>query len=175
MLLDVIDRYEDFAGVYDEDSEYEFLRLFPSPDSPVYAGDLLLGYGVDETIPASEYATKMLDFTPNVAVTISKVRKGQAYYENDVLYIPGSLQKSIEYTDGNLILSSDLFYDDKFDLTLLMACDLENEKCKIASITGSIDSEDVFPLNFYVIRRPEPTSSNLKLEDMLTVDGTKLE
>lgn len=175
MLLDVIDRYEDFAGVYDEDSEYEFLRLFQSPDSPVYAGDLLLGYGVDETIPASEYATKMLDFTPNVAVTISKVRKGQAYYENDVLYIPVSLQKSIEYTDGNLILSSDIFYDDKFDLTLLMACDLENEKCKIASITGSIDSEDVFPMNFYLIRRPEPTSSNLKLEDMLTVDGKKLE
>ena len=28
MILDVIDRYEDFAGVYDEDSEYEFLRLF---------------------------------------------------------------------------------------------------------------------------------------------------
>lgn len=54
MILDVIDRYEDFAGVYDEDSEYEFLRLFQSPDSPVYAGDLLLGYGVDETIPVSE-------------------------------------------------------------------------------------------------------------------------
>lgn len=175
MLLDVIDRYEDFAGVYDEDSEYEFLRLFQSPDSPVYAGDLLLGYGVDETIPASEYATKMLDFTPNVAVTISKIRKGQAYYENDMLYIPISLQKSIEYTDGNLILSSDIFYDDKFDLTLLMACDIENEKCKIASITGSIDSEDVFPMNFIVIRRPEPSSSNLKMEDMLTVDGKKLE
>jgi pimeloyl-ACP methyl ester carboxylesterase len=174
MILDVIDRYEDFAGVYDEDSEYEFLRLFQSPDSPVYAGDLLLGYGVDETIPVSEYATKMLDFTPNVAVTISKVRKGHAYYENDMLYIPVSLQKSIEYTDGNLILSSDIFYDDKFDLTLLMACDLENEKCRIASITGSIDSEEAFPMNFVVIRRPEPTSSTLKLEDMLTVDGKKL-
>ena len=175
MLLDVIDRYEDFAGVYDEDSEYEFIRLFQRPDVPVFAGDLLLGYGNDDTLPASEYAAKMLDFTPNVAISISKVRKGQAYVEDGLLYVPIYLQKSIEYTDGSLILSSDVFYDDKFDLTLLMACDLENEKCKIASITGSIDSEDMFPMNFFIIRRPERSGSSLNLEDMLTINGKKLE
>ena len=175
MVLDVIDRYEDFSGVYDEDSEYEFLRLFKSPDVMVYAGDLMLGYGTDESIPVSEYAAKMLDFTPNVAITISKVRKGQPYYEDDILYVPVSLQKSIEYTDGSMILSSDVFYDDKFDLTLLMACDLDNKRCKICSITGSVDSEEVFPMYFTVIRRPEQSSSGLNIEDMLTVDGKKLE
>ena len=59
MVLDVIDRYEDFAGVYDEDSEYEFIRLFQTSDPPVYAGPLLLGYEMGQTIPASEYAVKL--------------------------------------------------------------------------------------------------------------------
>ena len=79
MVLDIIDRYEDFSGVYDEDSEYEFLRLFQRPDVPVYAGDLLLGYSHKESLPASEYAVKLLDFAQNVSVSISKVRKEQPY------------------------------------------------------------------------------------------------
>lgn len=175
MVLDIIDRYEDFSGVYDEDSEYEFLRLFQRPDVPVYAGDLLLGYSHKESLPASEYAVKLLDFAQNVSVSISKVRKEQPYYEDGLWYVPVRLQKSVEYTDGSLILSSDVYYEDKFDLTLLMACDLENDRCRISSIVGSIDSDKVFPMNFLVIRKPERSYSNLSLEDMLTVDGRKLE
>ncbi len=175
MILDVIDRYEDFAGVYDEETEYEFLRLFQSPDAPVYAGDLLLGYRHDETLPASEYAVKMLDFTPNLSIRVSKVRKGQAYFDSGLLYVPITLKKSVEYTDGNLIISSDIFYDKLFDLTLLLACDLERERCKICSIEGSVDSDKVFPMNFVVVRRPASSTGKVNLESILTDNGKPLE
>lgn len=175
MVLDVIDRYEDFAGVYDEDSEYEFIRLFQTSDSPVYAGDLLLGYEMGQTIPASEYAVKLLDFANNVSINISKIRKEQPYFEDGLWYVPVHMQKSIEYTDGSLIISSDFFYEDRFDLRVLMACDLEEDRCKICRIDGSIDSEKVFPMKFMIIRKPEQTNSKLSLDNMLRVNGQKIE
>lgn len=176
MLLDLVERYEDFAGVYDGDTEYEFIRLFKDSESPVYAGDLLLGYDIRKSaIPARQYATELLDYAENISVKISKVRKGVPYFDNGEWYVPIRLKKSVEYTDGNIIISSREYYQEDFELTILAACDLENERCKISSITGNISSNDGFPRKFWVIQEPEKHSySKISLDELLTADGEKI-
>lgn len=175
MILDLIERYEDFAGVYDDDSEYEFLRLFRTPDVSVYAGDLLLGYDTkSSSLPANEYAKQILDYAQNISVNINTVSKGTPYFADNLWYVPISFKKNVEYTDGNVILSSKDYYEEEFIISLLVACNPEEEYCKISEITGRINSDKSFPKQYWVIQEPEESYSKLNLNDMLTSNGEKL-
>ena len=176
MVLDVVERYEDFAAMYDEDSEYEFLRLFRNKEVPVYAGDLMLGFAVDSaSLSASEYARYVLDYADNVAISISNVKKGEPFVSDDQVYIPVSLKKSIEYMDGTIMISSDSFYAQDFNLQLTMVCDRDLRSCKISRISGNIDSDDIFPMKYWVVMKPEETFSKLDLNRMITADGQPLQ
>lgn len=176
MILDVVERYEDFAAVYDEDSEYEFLRLFKSKDVPVYAGDLMLGFALDSvSLSAADYARNLLDYADNVAISIRQVKKGKPYIDENQVYIPVAFTKSIEYMDGAVMISSEDFYEQDFNLQLTLVCDRDLKTCKISRITGNIDSDEVFPKKFWVVKKPEETFSKLDLNRMLTSDGKPLQ
>lgn len=176
MILDLIERYEDYSGVYDDDSEYEFLRLFKNQDVSVYAGDLLLGYDTKKSsLPANEYAKNILDYAQNISVNINTISKGTPYFADNMWYVPVSFKKNVEYTDGSIILSSKDYYKEEFTISLLIACNLEEEYCKISEITGMINSDKSFPKQYWVIEQPEKSYSKLNLNDILTSDGKQLE
>ena len=100
LVLDLLEEYERYASLYDEDARYYFTSLFADENVPVIC-DILGTPEFEESIPVSEYVRLMSAYS---LITITKVRdvsKGKMRYDGKLWHIPVIFHKDLAYIDNN--------------------------------------------------------------------------
>lgn len=149
--ISTIEDYESFATISDEEIRYFFEDLFVDENVKVYND--LLGVSTAESLSVKEYCQKMSEDLRNKKVTIKNIKKEKIWNENDSWKIKFSFDKTLSYVNkcGTYISSND-FYDKEYHLLVTLVYDEQQEKCKIESITGSVDSSKKLSADFYTFR-----------------------
>lgn len=177
LVLDLLEEYERYASLYDEDARYYFTSLFADENVPVIC-DILGTPEFEESIPVSEYVRLMSAYS---LITITKVRdvsKGKMRYDGKLWHIPVIFHKDLAYIDNNefTFSVSDYFAKD-FQMTMDVLYDPDYDQCLIGSINGVIQADRSFPEGrFRILRKDDVMSSrNQKYYSGLTVGGCEIE
>ena len=138
--ISTIEDYESFATVSDDETQYNFVNLFTNENSQVYND--LLGISSGESLTAKDYSNKLNEGLRNKKATIKNIKKERMWYENDSWRVKFSFDKTLSYTNKcGIYFSSKEFYDEEYHLVATLIYDERLRKCKIETITGSVDSQ----------------------------------
>lgn len=158
--ISTIEDYETCATVSDDEIYYSFLDLFVNEKAPVYND--LLGDSKSKTVTAGDYARRMYRGMRNKKATIYNVKNEGVTNENGVWRARFSFEKSVSYVDScGIYFSSQEFYDQVYHLTANMVYDESSGRCKIESITGTIDSQKSLPTEYFVFVSEDPRDEQL--------------
>ncbi len=178
MILNVIEEYERYATIYDDEAQYCFLDLFVSDDAPVFCD--MIGYpSYLKQVPVSEYVGMMRSVTSTASIVISDIRKEEMNHTSKGWVIPVSFRKNISYMDENgCAFSIAGYYGRDVDLSMTLIYDQNKNRCKIESITGNIDSDRKFPEGrFMIVTKPDEsklTARDFRFMNEMTFNGSQL-
>lgn len=166
-LLDLVEKYEMYAAVYDKATVYSFIDLFASKDAEVYND--MLEFPASVPVSAEDYVKKLSE-RENVGVVVKNVSHGEYFYEGGAWHSIVTFGKSILYNDANGVLfSSEEFYGKDYSVSMDCVYDAARKRFVIASIDGEMVSDVAhLPQTFDVIER------NTKNDDKLSVGGKPL-
>ena len=159
--ISTIEDYESFATISDDETLYNFVKLFTNEDALVYND--LLGITNGETLTAKEYGEKLNEGLRNKKATVQNVKKERMWYENGSWRIRFSFDKSLSYTNKcGVYFSSKEFFDTDYHMVATLVYDEVSRKCKIEDITGSIDSSKKLPDSFFAFKTEDKRDKDLK-------------
>jgi hypothetical protein len=108
-VLSIIEEYEQYAALYDDEAAYYFGELFT--DDATIVSDMIGAPSYLRGISSDDYINQLMTNSVNTTVAIRDVSKGQIYYANGKWIIPVRFKKSISYIDNNgYIFSVSDFY-----------------------------------------------------------------
>lgn len=175
-VLSAIDEYEMNASVADNNTRYNFIRLFESEDTPIFC-DLYNSseYFMEGNMPVNLYSNWLLEQCSAVTINLKNVRKGDILYADSSWLYQVTLSKSISYADENGILFP--IEEEKapdFVLQLTYRLDSTLTQCKITEII-CLNEGDFKKLNhgYLVQRRYE--GKNAKRDAEVKVNGEYLD
>lgn len=167
MILNLMEDYEQYDGVFDDNSVAAFRSLFIDDNAPIQSD--ILEYKFGKSIPVSEYISQLSE-KENTQTIIKNLVRGDYYMKDGACHCVVTFDKSISYNDSNGVLFSMEEYFGK-DLTVKVTCVYvqDAEKFKIESISTEMTSP-VMPLSdkFDVL---EKSSDD---DDRLTIGGSPL-
>lgn len=150
-VLTLINEYERYASVYDEEAEWYFLQLFEERSTPVYC-DLMGQYPYLKQIPVSEYVGLIKSNSANTNVVLRNVRKGRMSYVDGLWHIPVIFSKSVSYIDNSgYLFSAREYHSSDFEITMDVIYDHKTDCCKVRSISGDLNSSREFPEGRFLI------------------------
>lgn len=155
-VLTLIEEYERYATLYDDEAAYYFRTLFVNETSTVHC-DMIASARYRTQVPVDEYIALVRDNSENTTTVIKDVKKGEMSYENGVWYVPVTFRKTFSYIDPNgYLFSVEDWHKTDFDMTMNVIYDPETDACLIQSITGKIDSDREFPTGrFFIVSESE--------------------
>ena len=149
--LSTIEDYKSFATISDEEIRYYFEELFVDGNAKIYND--LLGVSTAESLSVKEYSQKLSEGLRNKKATITNVKKEEIWNENGSWKIKFSFDKTLSYVNKcGTYFSSNEFYDKAYHLVATLVYDEQQDKCKIESITGSVDSSKKLPDGFFTFK-----------------------
>jgi hypothetical protein len=168
-VLSIIEEYEQYAALYDDEAAYYFGELFT--DDATIVSDMIGAPSYLRGISSDDYINQLMTNSVNTTVAIRDVSKGQIYYANGKWIIPVRFKKSISYIDNNgYIFSVSDFYSKDVDVKMDLVYDEEYNSCLIASIESTVDSYKKFPEGrFYIIDREKIEDSRAYNKYMSTL------
>ena len=177
-VLTVIEEYERYATVHDDEAEYAFGSLFAHDGVPVTC-DMIGFPSYLEQIPVSGYIKLMRAAASTVTMVIKDVRKGETTYSGGVWMTPVTFRKSISYIDNNgYAFSVDDFHGKDMEVSMTISYNPDSDACLIESVESKMDSEVAFPKGrFFIVNKPEETEKpdeSQKFMNQLKVDGREL-
>lgn len=150
-VLTLIEEYERYATLYDDEAAYYFRTLFVNETSTVHC-DMIASAKYRTQVPVDEYIALVRENSENTTTVIKDVKKGEMVYANGVWDIPVTFRKTFSYIDGNgYLFSVEDWHKKDFDMTMNVIYDPETDACLIQSITGRIDSDRDFPTGRFII------------------------
>lgn len=150
-VLTVIDDYERYASMYDEDAVYYLGELFTSENAPVIC-DMMGAPGYQTSMPLSEYIKLLTTYSLNTTTIIRDVKKGNMQFDEGLWRIPVTFKKNLSYIDGDgYIFSVSEYHKDEFRMTMNLVYDPAKDICRIESIDGQLISDKEFPKGRFVI------------------------
>ena len=165
--ISTIEDYEAFATIADDEVRYSFEKLFVDENANVY--DDLLGISKEQLLTVKEYSGKLTEGLRNKKATIKNIRKERLWQEDDLWKVAISFDKTLSYTNNcGIFFSSKEFYDTEYHLLATLVYDENTKKCKIESITGSVDSQRKLPDRFFAFKSED------KRDQQLTYQGKKM-
>lgn len=160
-VLYVIEEYERYASLGDDDAQYYFETLFTN-DAQIQSDMIGSPYFLKH-ISVEEYVEQ---FNPDfikgyTLVTIGDVVKGELECVNDRWEIPVSFRKTLSYTDNNgYIFSIKDYYSRDVDVTMRLVYDEAENRCYIASLDSYIDTDKRFPEGrFYIVNKSQDNTN----------------
>lgn len=167
-LLNLVEQYESSASLYDDGARCMFLQLFDGEKTPVYSD--MLDYAAGQRIGAAEYA-RVLGGKQNVSLHVMNVSHDDYVFEDGRWTTTVTFDKSIVYNDANGILfSSPEYYKSNYSLSLKCVYDKDSDRCLIASIDGTMNSErQRLPEKYVVVNHTDDKV------DKIMVEGSPLE
>lgn len=150
-VLDLIEDFESYASMYDEDAVYYMGTLFESENSPVLC-DMIGSPQYQTRIPVSEYMSLLTSQSLNTSIVIRDVKKGTMSYSDGKWRIPVTFNKDLAYIDkGGYLFSVSSYYLKEFTMTMNVIYDTDRDVCFIESIDGKLSSEKTFPKGRFLI------------------------
>lgn len=177
-ILTVIEEYERFSSLYDDEAEYYFETLFANDSSVTVFCDMLGMPPYLKDIPVSEYIKLMREQSLNTSITIKNVVKGEMEFDQGVWNVPVRFRKSISYIDqGGYVFSVEDYYNTDFNIVMYMSYDPDTDRCLVRSIKGNIVSEKEFPAGrFAIIEKDDNLDSRTaRYMSTLTLDNRPLQ
>lgn len=175
-VLALIEEYERYASLYDDEAEHFFRSLFK--DDAQIVSDMIGSPSYLKSVSISEYINQLRVNSVNTATAIMDVRKGQLKFENGEWHIPIAFRKSLTYIDkNNYVFSIENYYSRYFNVTMDLVYDENENRCMIASMSGRVDSDKVFPEGrFYIINKPRSSGTRYaKHFETLKIDSKPIE
>lgn len=165
--ISTIEDYETFATIADDEIRYSFENLFVDGNASVYND--LLGISNGKTLTVKEYSNALSNGLRNKKATIKNIKKEGILYEDGVWRIKFSFDKTLSYTNKcGVYFSSAEFYDREYHLTANLMYDETTRKCKIESITGSVESKKKLPESFFAFKTED------KRDNLLTYRNQRM-
>lgn len=150
-VLTVIDDYERYASMYDEDAVYYLGELFTSENAPVIC-DMMGAPEYQTSMPLSDYMKLLTTYSLNTTTIIRDVKKGNMQFDEGLWRIPVTFKKNLSYIDGDgYIFSVSEYHKDEFRMTMNLVYDPAKDICRIESIDGQLISDKEFPKGRFVI------------------------
>lgn len=177
-ILSVVEDYERYAELYDEEAEYFFQNIFVNGDKASVFCDLLGMPDYQNDITVAKYMELLREHSTSTTIVIKDVVKGNMIYEDGVWNVPVSFHKALLYIDqSGTVFSTNDYYGADFEMTMYLSYYPDADQCLIRSLTGTLISERKFPKDrFYIVRKPsDEYSRNTRYLATLTVDGEPLE
>lgn len=158
--LSTIENMISTISIRDEESYSEFVSLFVNDKVPVYND--LLGIDGSSILPVNEYANLQMKKTNNPQINIANIIKERIWEENGKWKVTLSYDKSQSYTNPcGVYFSSMDFYRSVFRETATMVYNEQDKTCLIEKIEGTVDSNKIFPKDFYVFKRTSELDDRL--------------
>lgn len=153
-VLTLIEEYERYVSVYDDDAAYAFQNLFSHDAVPVVC-DVIGFPSYLEQVPVSEYIRQVRDVVATTDMQIKDVRKGEMKFTGNVWTIPVTFRKSVSYIDSNgYAFSIDEYYGKDMQMTMSVSYNPDSDICLIESIEGKVDSDIIFPKGrFFIVNK----------------------
>ena len=171
----LIEEYERYASLYDDDAEYYFGELFE--ENATITSDMIGSPSYLQEITASQYINQLRTYSKNTTTSIKDVAKGKMNFTNGKWHIPVSFRKSLSYIDPDgYIFSIADFYSKDFSVVMNIVYDEEEDRCLISSIDGSVSSDKKFPSGrFYIIDKNQLNNRDARYLETLRINNQPLE
>ena len=171
----LIEEYERYASLYDDDAEYYFGELFE--ENATITSDMIGSPSYLQEITASQYINQLRTYSKNTTTSIKDVAKGKMNFTNGKWHIPVSFRKSLSYIDPDgYIFSIADFYSKDFSVVMNIVYDEEEDRCLISSIDGSVSSDKKFPSGrFYIIDKKQLNNRDARYLETLRINNQPLE
>ena len=99
----------------------------------------------------------------NKKTIIKNIKKESVEYENGVWNIKFSFEKAVSYANKcGVLFSSSEFYGDVYQMEASLVYDTERKRCKIASISGKVNSSKKLTQPFFAFKSEDKRDSLLK-------------
>jgi hypothetical protein len=150
-ILELVDDYERYASLFDDESAYYFRSLFVNENSMVH-NDMIASETYRTQISVEDYVNLLRTNSVNTLISIKDLKKGKMTFSNGEWEIPVMFRKSFSYMDGNgYLFSVEEWHKTDFDMVMHVVYNEEQDVCRIQSITGSLDSDKEFPKGRFFI------------------------
>lgn len=175
LVLNVIEEYERYSTLYDEEASYYFLDLFETPDSPIVCDIIGLPSYLSQ-VSVTDYINMMRNYTSTATVMIYDVSKGELKHSEKGWIIPVTFKKNVSYLDNiGCAFSIGDYYGDVMDMSMNLIYYPEHGVCKVESITGNIVSKYKFPEGRFMIVLNKFSSDNAELAGQMKINGKHFE
>ena len=159
--LSTIEDYESFSTISDEEVRYSFLDLFVNENVSVYND--LLGVSDARQLPVGQYSKLLGSDLRNKKTTIKNIKKKSITRKNGTWTVSFTFEKSMSYTNScGVFLSSSEFYGKAYQMEVSLIYDEQKKRCKIESITGSMDSTKKLTQPFFAFKSEDKRDSLLR-------------
>lgn len=159
--LSTMEDYEAYSTISDDEVRYSFLDLFVNENVHVFND--LLGVAEARQLPVSQYSKLMGSELRNKKTIIKNIKKESVEYENGVWNIKFSFEKAVSYANKcGVLFSSSEFYGDVYQMEASLVYDTERKRCKIASISGKVNSSKKLTQPFFAFKSEDKRDSLLK-------------
>ena len=159
-VYDVLEDYEYYNILDDEDMRDGFLSLFTNGDVSVYND--LLGLSLESTIRVKDYIQLQSSKVVTPVVTIKNIKNRSIEKHEDGWRIVCEFDKEIRYKDRcGIMLSSSAYYNDDYHMTAYMRYDAETDVCKIERIDGNIAGTRL-PTSYSALQKTDERDIDLK-------------
>lgn len=146
--------YDTYATVNGEEALLEFLRLFIDEDVPVYND--LLGITSKRKLSAGDYARLLNDdqiTTKRVHIKNLQMVSEPTKLESGWKVVVEFDKEMSYYNNCGVYFSSRDFYGADYHLTATLIYDEMDGQCRITSIDGTIDSSNILPIDYVVMKQ----------------------
>ena len=177
-VLDLIESYERYSSLYDDEAKYYFELLFNNNDAAPIFCDLMGMPEYLEDITVRKYIDLLMQQSQNTVVTLKDVAKGEYEFRDGKWYVPVAFRKSVSYIDqGGYVFSVEDYFGAEYNMLMQLCYDPVTDNCYACSVKGELKSTKTFPKERFMIvdRSTEIDPKSAKYMESLTVNGMPLE
>ncbi len=158
--ISTIEDYESFATISDDETLYNFVDLFTDGNASV-CNDLL-GVSSARELPVSEYSKMLSNGLQSKQIVIKNISKDRLWNDNGVWKVAFSFDKSVSYNNAcGIHFSSSEFFSQDYRMVATLVYNESTGKCKIESITGTVNSNKQFPEHYFVFETQDERDQDL--------------
>lgn len=150
----IVDDYDAYANVNNDEASYSFKRLFTSSSASVYND--LLGISNKESLSVEDYADLLANKSiksKRVSIKNVKVESEPRLVNNRWTAIISFDKEMSYYNDCGVFFSSKEFYGSDYHLSASVVYDETEDRCRIERIDGYVNSDKKLPSEYQVFKK----------------------
>lgn len=177
-VLALINDYESYSTLYDDDAAYYFERLFRRDGKATLTCDMMGSELYLKQLSVPDYINQFTSYSMTTNILIRDVSKGEMQIDGNKVLIPVTFRKNVSYMDKDgYLFSVSEFYSDDFIVNMTLSYDRKRDLCLIESIDAKLVSDKRFPVGRFLIvnENKTPDKKYMRYFSDLTVGGSNIE